>query len=126
VKLSQGDIKTTTCALLDSGCEGNCIDKDYAKSLGLKTKKFAIPIVALNADGGTNSNSPITHFTEVLMNVGTHQETIRLALTSLGDARVFLGHDWLSEHNPSVDWRKQELKFDCCSHEEKTLTMTKI
>ncbi len=49
------------------------------------------------------------------MTIGGHTERIDLAITNLGKQDVYLGHDWLKRHNPSVNWKMQSILFGCCS-----------
>ena len=35
-------------------------------------------------------------------------------MVKLGNDDIFLGHDWLSHHNPSIDWFQGTLHFDRC------------
>ena len=35
-------------------------------------------------------------------------------VTNLGKGEIFLGHDWLKLHNPSIDWREGTVDFDRC------------
>jgi hypothetical protein len=48
------------------------------------------------------------------MGVNDHKERITLAITDLGKEGVFLGHEWLQYHNPSIDWKQKHLYFDRC------------
>src|SRR6266487_1158982 len=45
------------------------------------------------------------------MKVGNHEETINLLVTKLSSNRVFLGHEWLSLHDPEISWRQKTLCF---------------
>nr|VWO96109.1 Uncharacterized protein [Ganoderma boninense] len=38
-------------------------------------------------------------------------------LTDLGKADLFLGHEWIAHHNPSIDWQKKTVEFDRCPPE---------
>jgi hypothetical protein len=96
-------------ALLDCGCTGNCIDSGFVKAKGIKTYKVPRAIPVYNADGTLNSDGPIKEFVTLHMTHGNHQERISLAVTNLGKGDVFIGHEWLKYHNPSIDWRKGEL-----------------
>ncbi len=49
------------------------------------------------------------------MTIGGHTECIDLAITNLGKQDVYLGHNWLKCHNPSVNWKTQSILFGCCS-----------
>src|ERR1700742_346739 len=104
-------------ALLDNGCTATCIDRDYAKAEGFQQKELAVHIIAKNADGTENSRGKITHYVELMMGIGPHQEKQRFLVTGLGKARVFIGYDWLLKHNPEIDWRSQEIKFSRCPAE---------
>ncbi len=48
------------------------------------------------------------------MTIGGHAECIDLAVTNLGKKDVYLGHDWLKRHNPSVNWKTQSIIFGRC------------
>ncbi len=41
-------------------------------------------------------------------------ERIDLAITELGDKQIFLGHDWLAQHNPIINWKMGGLTFAQC------------
>jgi len=43
-----------------------------------------------------------------------HWETIKVAITNIGQNEILLGMDWLRAHNPSIDWGAKTIKFDCC------------
>ena len=38
-------------------------------------------------------------------------------MSDLGTQDMFIGHEWLKMHNPSIDWRKAEIRFDGCPAE---------
>jgi hypothetical protein len=40
------------------------------------------------------------------LRVGHHVERIDFGVTNLGKGQIFLGHDWLKTHNPSIDGAK--------------------
>ena len=104
-----------TKALLDSGCTGSCINRSFVEENHIPTIKLARPIPVYNADGTLNQNGAITDVVELHMAIQDHKETIRFAVSNLGKADVFLGHDWLVFHNPSIDWKKSTLHFENCA-----------
>ncbi len=104
----------TTKALIDSGCTGSAINQAYVEKHNLDTKKALIPIPVYNADGTCNQGGDITEFIELLMTIGEHHERIDLAVTNLGKKDIYLGHDWLKHHNPSVNWEHGTIIFSCC------------
>ncbi|MGL5564969.1 MAG: retropepsin-like aspartic protease, partial [Plesiomonas sp.] len=94
-----------TCqALVDSGAEGNFVDRRRATELG-------IPITALNHSITVQALSgqtlpTITHVTDfiTLTISGNHTETTSFYITDSPHAPVVLGHPWLVKHSPRVDW----------------------
>jgi hypothetical protein len=38
------------------------------------------------------------------MTFGNHKELMCLYTMSLGQERIFIGHDWLKKHNPVINW----------------------
>jgi hypothetical protein len=104
-------------ALLDNGCTRTCIDWGYAKAEGFEMTELDVPITANNADGTENAHGKITHYVELQMGIGSHQERIKFLVTSLGKARIFIGMDWLLKHNPEIDWRTQKIVFSRCPPE---------
>jgi hypothetical protein len=101
-------------ALLDSGCEGSCIDIKYVRRLGLNTTKLPRPIPILNADGQPNLEGRISETISLELKIGEHVERMDFGITNLGRGEIFLGHDWLKLHNPSIDWREGTVDFDRC------------
>jgi hypothetical protein len=51
------------------------------------------------------------------MVIQDHVERIQLAVANLGKTELFIGHEWLKKHNPSVDWKTSALTFDRCPEE---------
>lgn len=102
-------------ALIDSGSTGCCISQDFATKNGLKQVAFEKSIAVFNADGTHNAGGAITHYTSVSMAVGKHKETSEFLITTLSSAiDIYLGHDWLTLHNPSIDWKKKTVTFNNC------------
>ena len=46
--------------------------------------------------------------------VKNHIEIMEFAITELGRTSVFISHEWLKKHNPSIDWVSNEIKFNQC------------
>ncbi len=49
------------------------------------------------------------------MTIGEYRERIDLAMTNLGKNDIYLGHDWLKRHNPSVNWERGTIIFGRCN-----------
>ncbi len=48
------------------------------------------------------------------MTIRGHAKHINLAVMNLGKKDIYLGHDWLKQHNPSVNWKTQSILFGRC------------
>ena len=106
--------KFTVKALIDSGCTGSCINEEFVTKHKMNLTALPKPIPVYNADGSLNASGSLTHVVQVKMNMEGHEELIDLGVSNLGKSDVFLGHDWLKYHNPTVDWVEKTLKFDRC------------
>ncbi len=105
--LSPLNIRTTihSCsALVDSGAEGNFLDISVAAQWGIPAILLPSPISVRSLNGLLLSS--ITHSTPSVSLVvsGNHREVIELYLLDSTGAPVVLGHPWLVQHNPHVDW----------------------
>jgi hypothetical protein len=104
-------------ALLDSGCTGSCIDREFIRKNNIQTKKVPLPIPVYNADGSLNEGGPITEFIDVRMVIQYHTKWIQLVVSNLGKTELFIGHEWLKKHNLNIDWRMSMLTFNRCPKE---------
>ena len=104
----------STTALLDSGATDSFIDKGMIDHYQLKVETLDQPIPVFNTDGGHNKLGDITGFVDLEMAIGDHKEIMRLHATSLGQERIFIGHDWLHKHNPDIDWETGGVTMSRC------------
>ena len=107
--------KQAVRALVDSGATGLFIDREYVKSNQIPTKKLAQPIPVYNVDGSANTDGSITEVAELLLRYNGHTERALFCVTGLGKQNLILGHTWLKEHNPEVDWRTGKVEMSRCS-----------
>ncbi len=105
----------STRGLLDSGCTSSAINRSFVEKHQLETRKISVPIPVYNADGTRNAGGDITEYVETRMTIKGHAERIDLAITNLGKKDIYLGHDWLKRHNPSVNWKTQSILFGRCA-----------
>ena len=82
-------------ALIDSGCTGSCINKEFAKKHQINLTPLLRPILVFNADGSQNIGGKLTHVVQLKVNIGGHEEIMDLGVSNLGKSDIFLGHDWL-------------------------------
>jgi Retroviral aspartyl protease len=104
----------STTALLDSGTTDSFIDKGMIDCYGLEVIAFDRPIPVFNADGGRNKLGDITGYVDLEMSIRDHKEIMQLHATSLGQERIFIGHDWLRKHNPDINWESGEVSMSQC------------
>jgi predicted aspartyl protease len=102
-------------ALVDSGATGLLIDREYVKSNQIPTTKLSQPIPVFNVDGTTNTEGSISEVAELLLRYNGHSERALFCVTGLGRQNLILGHTWLKEHNPEVDWRTGKVEMSRCS-----------
>ncbi|KAJ3007050.1 hypothetical protein NUW54_g3696 [Trametes sanguinea] len=103
--------------LLDTGCTGSCIHRDLVRRAGLTAHPFDREVEVYNADGSPNIGGSITHYVLLDVQIGNHREKLQLLVTDLGKADIFLGHEWIEHHNPSIDWQKKLIEFNRCPKE---------
>jgi hypothetical protein len=51
----------------------------------------------------------------LLLRYNGHSERALFCITGLGRQNLILGHTWLKEHNPEVDWRTGKVEMSRCS-----------
>lgn len=105
-------------ALIDSGCEGVAIDREWAEQTKLNLQRLHTPIRITNADGTDSKGGRATHYFKGRMRTGDHIETIDAVVTDLEKQHpIFLGMTWLKRHNPEVDWENGTITFSRCPSE---------
>jgi len=101
-------------ALLDSGATRSFIDKDFVCSKGINTQTLSYNIPVFNVDGFPNEAGQISKVVDVLLHYKIHSERMLLAVSGLGKQSLILGYNWLKDHNPKVDWEKEEVEMTRC------------
>ena len=90
-------------ALVDSKCTRSCINQQFIVNYKIPIKQILLAILVYNTNGTLNKNGSIKEFAILQLAINDHYERIDFAVTELGDTNLFLGHDWLKIHNPSID-----------------------
>ena len=104
-------------ALLDSGATGMFIDVEFAKAKNLTTRQLPRPIPIYNIDGTLNESGSDREEVDLIMRYGDHSERSTFAVTSLGRVPIIVGHTWLVQHNPEIDWTTGEVTMSRCPNE---------
>jgi hypothetical protein len=92
-------------ALVDSGATGyGFIDENFVCHHHLPTMPLALPRILEVIYGWPISSGTITHYVDIPMGIGGHEEHARLFVTSLGHYPIVLGIPWLRRHNVKTNW----------------------
>jgi hypothetical protein len=113
ITTEKGD-KLKISAVVDSGCTHTCINEKLVNQEGIPTRKLEKPITCRNSDGTISGNKSITRFVKMALNINGHKEKLDAVVTPLQSSDLFLGHDWLINHNPEIDWKRGQIKFNRC------------
>jgi len=102
-------------ALVDSGATGLFIDREYVKSNQIPTTKLWVVVPVFNVDGTANTAGSISEVAELILWYEGHSERALFSVTGLGKQNMILGHTWLKEHNPKVNWQTGKVEMSRCS-----------
>jgi hypothetical protein len=53
----------------------------------------------------------------IKIRIQDHEEILELAVSNIGKKDIFIGRDWLTHHNPEMDWKNNQIKFSRCPGE---------
>lgn len=96
-------------ALIDSGAEASFLDYSTPKDWGIPAIPLSSPVTVWGLSG--QPIATITHTTPRVSLVvsGNHHESVVLFLLESPHARLVLGHPWLVQHSPHVDWSGSQI-----------------
>ena len=66
-------------------------------------------------DGTANTDGAISEVADLLLCYNGHSKRALFSVTGLRRQNLILGHTWLTDHNPEVDWRTGSVKMSRCS-----------
>ena len=104
----------TSNALVDCGATGCFLDKFFVRKHRFPTRRLARPIPVYNIDGTRNEQGSVEEMVDLRMRFGDHVERMTFAVCSLGSTDVILGHTWLAQHNPEIDWTTGQVTMSRC------------
>lgn len=104
VSIQFGDISNSCAALVDSGAEGNFMDLSLATRWGIPVIPLPEPIPARSLNGTLITTVSYATPPVSLIVSGNHREVTTLYLLESPSAPIVLGHPWLVQHGPHVDW----------------------
>ena len=80
----------------------------------LWTYQLPRPIRLYNADGSPNEIGKITEAIDLVVQYKGHKSWSKFYVLSVSHKAIVLGHTWLAEHNPDINWRTGEVKLTRC------------
>ena len=101
-------------ALIDCGMTGEFIDHEFAQAHELQTYQLPCPIGLYNADGSLNKIRKIIEAINLIVQYKGHKSQSKFYVLSIGHKVIVLGHTWLAEHNPDINWHTGKVKLTCC------------
>jgi len=90
-------------ALIDSGYMNTTIARKTVEEKGIPTKSLPKPFNVYNSDGSRNGKKTIREFVPLGINSNGRIKQIDAVVSEIKEMDLFLGHDWLVEHNPEVN-----------------------
>jgi len=100
--------------LIDSGCMNTTITRKTVGEKGIPTKSLPKLFNVYNSDRSRNGKKTIREFVPLEINSNRHIKQIDAVVLEIKETDLFLGHDWLVEHNPEVDWKEGVIQFTKC------------
>src|SRR5882724_2308502 len=101
-------------ALIDSGATGMFIDIEFIRSKNIQTHWLPRAIPVYNVDGTPNEAGHITEVVNLIVQYKDHSERTTFHITGISRTTIILGHTWLMEHNPEIDWCMGEISMMRC------------
>ena len=104
-------------AMIDCSTTGEFIDHEFVRAHELQTYQHPHPIRLYNADRSPNEIGKITEAIDLIVQYKGHKSQskfyVSLTVSSISHKAIILGHTWLVEHNPDINWRTGEVKLTC-------------
>jgi len=100
--------------LLDCKTTRSFINCNFVCSKRINTQTISRSIPVFNIDGSFNKAGQILEVVDIVLYYWIHLEQMLLAISSLGKQKLILGYTWLKDHNPKVNWEKEEVHIIQC------------
>src|SRR5882724_4888120 len=101
-------------ALIDSGATSMFIDIEFIRSKNIQTHQLPREILVYNVDGTPNEAGHITEVVDLIVQYKDHSKRATFHIMGIGRTTIILGHTWLMEHNPKIDWCTGEISMTRC------------
>src|SRR5882724_11579445 len=101
-------------SLIDSGATRMFINIEFVRSKNIWTHRLPRAIPVYNVDGTPNEVGHITKVVDLIVQSKDHSEWATFHVMGISRTTIILGHTWLMEHNPEVDWCMGEISMTRC------------
>src|SRR5882724_7066386 len=112
--------------LINSGATRMFIDIKFMRMKNIQTHRLPRAILVYNIDRTPNEARHITKVVNLIVQYKDHSEWATFHVTSIGQTMVILGHMWLMEHNPEIDWCMGDIPMMRCPASCRLETMEEI
>ena len=111
IEIATSEVNKTvkTSALVDSGAGGKFINQNFAQKF--KIHKLDQPLKVYNVDGTENKQGTIKNYVNLKFTIGNKNFNKRLLVTGLGKQKIILRFPWLTEQNPTIDWKTRKFEW---------------
>src|SRR5713226_7143883 len=92
-------------ALIDSRATASFINWRLVNHYKMKTVPLPKEVVICNVDNTTNVQGTLKEQVFLAVCIKDHQEVLHFYVSDLGKDEIILGHNWLKQHNPNINWR---------------------
>src|SRR5882724_7108119 len=80
----------------------------------LKPRHLLRVIPVYNVDGTPNEAGHITEVIDLIVQYKDHSEQAIFHIMGIGCTMIILGHTWLMEHKPEIDWCMGDVNMTRC------------
>jgi hypothetical protein len=100
--------------MVDCGASTVFISQRFINDNNVTTHQYRNPIPLYNIDGSRNMAGEITHYADLWLKVGHHEQQQIMTIINIGTEDVIIGIDWLRKHNPDIGWSAGTLSLNQC------------
>jgi len=101
-------------ALIDLGATGMFIDIVFVRLKNIWTHRLPRAMPVYNVNGTPIEARHITEVIDLMVQYKDHSEWATFHITSISQTTIILGHMWLMEHNPEIDWCMGDITMMRC------------
>jgi hypothetical protein len=112
-KITVGIVKSMVEVMLDSGAMGmGYIDQEYARNQGLEFSEVEQVIQVKSIDGSDCGSGKIQFCVKGTLCFDDFNGKVELLVIDSPRHPIILGYQWFKTHNPTIDWKSEEIIFN--------------